>query len=175
MLANMGGGRNLAVAAGLCLTVLLAASARCAEAEREHALVLQIGPAGEWPFNDRANFGGMFAVEKTVIEDWLEIEVGLTALGTTGHTELSGDILFKKPFRISPTFEFMIGVGPSISRTLNGEDQSTTVSAEFALDFMFWPTKDIGWFFEPTYTVNPRNGQQSFAASVGLLIGIPQR
>jgi len=32
-----------------------------------------------------------------------------------------------------------------------------------------------GWFVEPTWTVNPRNGQQSFAASVGLLIGIPQR
>jgi len=109
----------------------------------------------------------MFAVEKTIIEDWLEIEVDLTALGTTGHTELSGDILFKKPFHISPTFEFMIGVGPSFSRALTGEDQSTIVSAEFALDFMFWPTKDLGWFFEPTWTVNPRNGQQSFAASVG--------
>jgi hypothetical protein len=171
------GDKNFAIlaAAGLCLTLLSGAQDASAQDDREHALVLQIGPAGEWPFNDRANFGGMFAVEKTVIEDWLEIEVGLTALGTAGRTELSGDILFKKPFRISPTFEFMIGVGPSISRALNGEDQSTTVSAGFALDFMFWPTKDIGWFVEPTWTINPRNGQQSFAASAGLLIGIPQR
>jgi hypothetical protein len=77
--------------------------------------------------------------------------------------------------RISPTFEFMVGAGPSISRPLNGEDQSTTVSAAFSLDFMFWPTPNVGWFVEPTWTVNPRNGQQSFAASVGLLIGISQR
>jgi hypothetical protein len=53
----------------------------------------------------------------------------------------------------SPTFEFMIGVGPSISRTLNGEDQSTTASAAFTLDFMFWPTPNVGWFLEPTWTV----------------------
>jgi hypothetical protein len=102
-------------------------------------------------------------------------EAGLTVLGTTGQTELSGDIIFKKPFHISPSFEFMVGVGPSISRALNGENQSTTVSAAFTLDFMFWPTPNVGWFVEPTWTVNPRNGQQSFAASVGLLVGIPQR
>jgi hypothetical protein len=173
----MGGGGNKLVlaAAGLCLAVVFGAADAVAQDDREHALVLKMGPAGEWPSHDRANFGGTFAVEKSIIENWLEIEVGLTMLGTTGQRELSGDIIFKKPFRISPNFEFMIGVGPSISRALNGEDQSTTVSAAFTLDFMFWPTPNVGWFLEPTWTVNPRNGQQSFAASVGLLIGIPQR
>ena len=34
---------------------------------------------------------------------------------------------------------------------------------------------NVGWFLEPTWTINPRNGQQSFAASIGLLVGIPQR
>jgi hypothetical protein len=85
-----------------------AAISWCAQDDREHALVLKMGPAGEWPSHERANFGGTFAVEKSVIENWLEIEAGVTMLGTTGHTELSGDIIFKKPFRISPTFEFMI-------------------------------------------------------------------
>jgi hypothetical protein len=36
-----------------------------------------MGPAGEWPSHERANFG-----KKSVIENWLEIEVGLTTLGT---------------------------------------------------------------------------------------------
>jgi hypothetical protein len=67
----------------------------------------------------------------------------------------------------------MIGAGPSISRALVGEDQSTTVSAAF--DLYVLAKAERGWFVEPTWTVNPRNGQQSFAASVGLLIGIPQR
>jgi len=170
------GGNKLAlVAAGLCLAVVFATVGAAAQDDREHALVLKMGPAGEWPTNERANFGGTFAVEKSIIENWLEIEAGLTVLGTTGQTELSGDIIFKKPFRISPKFEFMVGVGPSIARPLNGENHSTTVSAAFTLDFMFWPTPNLGWYLEPTWTVNPRNGQQSFAASVGLLIGIPQR
>ena len=136
----MGAGdtKSILAAAGLCLALIFGAAGAVAQDDREHALVLKLGPAGEWPSHERANFGGTVAV-------------------------------------VSPTFEFMIGAGPSVSRTLNGEDQSTTVSAAFTLDFMFWPTPNIGWFVEPTWTVNPRNGQQSFAASVGLLIGIPQR
>jgi len=143
--------------------------------EREHALVLEIGPASEWPFNDKPNFGGTFAIEATPIENWLEIEMGLTNLATAGRSEISGDVLFKKPFRVSPTFEFMIGAGPSISKTLSGIDRQIYVSVEFAADFMFWPTPNVGWFVEPTWSINPRNGQQSFAATGGILIGIPQR
>jgi uncharacterized protein YraI len=145
------------------------------ERDAEHAWVLEIGTAGEWPLNgERPNFGGTIAAEIEPIENWLEIEFGLSTLATTGHTELSGDVLFKKPFRLSPTVEFMVGAGPSLSQTLNGADRGTSVSAEFALDFMFWPTKDVGWFIEPTWSVNPRNGQQSAAVSIGMLIGFPK-
>jgi hypothetical protein len=161
-------------AVGAGLTLVFSATIVRGE-EREHALVLEIGTAGEWPLSDRPNFGGTFAVEATPIENWLEIEIGLTTLSTSGRTEWSGDVLFKKPFRISPTFEFMIGAGPSISKTLNGEDRDTSVSAEFALDFMFWPTKDLGWFVEPTWSINPRNGQQAIGVTAGILIGIPER
>jgi hypothetical protein len=92
-------------------------------------------------------------------------------LATAGHTELSGDLLFKKPFRLSPTVEFMVGAGPSFSRTLNGPEQGNSWSVEFALDWMFWPTKNLGWFIEPTWSVNPKNGQQAAAVSIGILIG----
>src|SRR4029077_4532836 len=76
--------------------------------------------------------------------------VVLTTLGTAGHKELSGDILLKKPFRLSPTAEFMLGAGPSFFRPLNGSERGNSTSIEFALDWMFWPTKDLGWFIEPT-------------------------
>jgi len=136
---------------------------------------LEIGTAGEWPLSgERPNFGGTIAGEIEPIENWLEIEFGLSTLATAGHTELSGDILFKKPFRLSPTVEFMVGAGPSYSHTLNGPGRGGTWSAEFALDWMFWPTKNVGWFIEPTWSVNPRNGQQSAAVSVGVLIGFPK-
>jgi hypothetical protein len=141
----------------------------------EHGWILEIGTAGEWPLNgERPNFGGTIAAEIEPIENWLELEFGLSTLATAGHTEMSGDVLFKKPFRLSPTVEFMVGVGPSISQTLNGTERGTSVSAEFALDFMFWPTKDVGWFIEPTWSVNPKNGQQSAAVSIGILIGFPK-
>jgi hypothetical protein len=141
----------------------------------EHSFILEIGTVGEWPLNgERPNFGGTIAGEIEPIENWLELELGLSTLATAGHTELSGDLLFKKPFRLSPTVEFMIGGGPSYSHTLNGPDRGGAWSAEFALEWMFWPTRNLGWFIEPTWSVNPRNGQQSAAVSVGLLIGFPK-
>jgi hypothetical protein len=141
----------------------------------EHSFILEIGTAGEWPLNgERPNFGGTIAGEVEPIENWLELEFGFATLATTGHPELSGDLLFKKPFHFSPTAEFMVGLGPSFSRTINGLEQGDSWSVEFALDWMFWPTKDVGWFIEPTWSVNPRNGQQSAAVSIGILIGFPK-
>ncbi len=145
------------------------------ESGAEHRFILEIGTAGEWPLNgERPNFGGTVALEVEPIENWLELEFGLSTLATAGHTDLSGDLLFKKPFRLSPSVEFMVGAGPSFSRTLNGPDQGNSWSAEFALDWMFWPTRNVGWFIEPTWSVNPRNGQQSAAVAVGILIGFPK-
>jgi hypothetical protein len=160
------------VAAGVCLALAFAGPAAAKDDDAEHKFILELGSAGEWPLtNVPGNFGGTFAVEVEPIENWLELELGLTSLNTTGHSDLSGDLLFKKPFKITPSFEFMIGAGPSVSQTLNGPDRGTAVSAEFALDFMFWPTRDVGWFFEPTYSINPRTGERSAAFSIGLLFG----
>jgi Bacterial SH3 domain len=143
--------------------------------EGEHSFILEIGTAGEWPLgSERPNFGGTIAGEVEPIENWLELEFGFTTLATAGHTEISGDLLFKKPFRLSPTVEFMVGAGPSLSRTLSGPDQGNSWSVEFALDWMFWPTKNLGWYIEPTWSVNPKNGQQSAAVSIGILIGFPK-
>lgn len=145
------------------------------ESRADHSFILEIGMAGEWPLNgERPNFGGTIAAEIEPIENWLELEFGLSTLATAGHAELSGDLLFKKPFRLSPTVEFMVGAGPSLSRTLNGPEQGNSWSAEFALDWMFWPTKNMGWFVEPTWSVNPKNRQQAAAVSIGILIGFPK-
>jgi hypothetical protein len=166
------------VAAAGLVSLILFASVAAAEDDRDvdHGLVVEIGTAGEWPLNgERPNFGGSVAAEVTPIENWLELEFGLSTLGTAGYSELSGDILFKKPFRLSPTVEFMVGAGPSLSQTLNGPERGETLNAELALDLMVWQTKNLGWFIEPTWSVNPRNGAQSAAVTVGLLIGFPER
>lgn len=154
------------------IIALLAASPAVAEeVSIEHSLVLELGGAADWPLQGgKPNYGGNIVVEKEVIEGWLEIEAGLSPFGSTSSA-LSGDLLFKKPYRLSPTAEFMFGVGPSIDRTFGGRDRGTTASAEFVADFMFWPQANVGWFIEPAFSINPATGRKSFGATGGLLIG----
>jgi hypothetical protein len=143
-------------------------------AETDHSFTLEFGPAGERNLNDRtSNFGGSVGVEVTPIEEWLEIEAGATLLTTGGRREIEGDVLFKKPFRLSSTAEFMVGLGPQASRKLYGEGRGTSIGLEFILDFMFWPTKNLGWYFEPGYGYGIGNskGERSFGGSVGILFG----
>ena len=153
----------------LCL-MSLCASAAWAE-EKEPAAIIELGGVGEWDFT-QGKLGPSAAIEFTPIKDWLEIEAGVSPLFGGGRTEWSTDLLFKKPFTLSKTVEFMIGAGPEWSYT----NRASKIGAEFALDFMVWPWPDrkLGWFVEPTYGYSFSKGhEQAAAVSVGLLIPIP--
>jgi hypothetical protein len=138
----------------LCLLVVLALCRLLPAVGQEidHAAVFELGGAlardtkGPSPWQG----GGTVAVELTPIERWLEIEIGAAALRGQNGTELSADFLLKKPFRLSARSEFMIGLGPEVVRTAGG---STHLGVEGALDLMFWPRKNIGWYLEPGYEV----------------------
>jgi len=81
-------------------------------------------------------------------------------------------LLFKKPFTLSNTVEFMVGVGPEWMFTREG----AKFAGEAALDFMFWPLPErkLGWFLEPSYSYSFSSGhEQSLGVSVGLLIAMP--
>ena len=143
------------------------ASASTVEAQNR-GWVLEIGPAAEWPLQgDTPNYGANIAVEREVIEGWLEIELGMSGLWTAGRGELSWDLLFKKPFTLSPAVELMVGAGPSFSQPTNGSAGAASLS--FALDLMVWPKPRIGWFVEPTFSVTPGTGQTSLGATAGVL------
>jgi hypothetical protein len=146
-------------------------SADAVAQDREHNFVLQFGPTAEWPLRrERANYGGEIAIEKELIEGWLEIEAGFSGFGATGR-ELSADLAFKKPLRLSPAAEFAIGAGPSISRGFSGDDRATKVSITFALEFIFWLRPHVAWFVEPSFAINPASGAKSFGTTGGLAIG----
>ena len=82
------------------------------DADKDHSFVLEIGSAGEWNLNESSSqFGGTVAVETTPVENWLELESGVTALKASDHTEVGLDLLFKKPYRLSGTAEFMFRPG----------------------------------------------------------------
>jgi hypothetical protein len=154
--------------------LLCAGAAHGADKEKEPSAILEIGGASEWSLaNGVPSLGPSIAVEFEPIKEWLEIEAGFASLAKKHNPpEWSTDLLFKKPFTLSKTVEFMVGAGPAWSYT----DRSNQFAAEFALDFMFWPWPDrkLGWFIEPTYSYSFSKGhEQAVAVSVGLLIPIP--
>jgi hypothetical protein len=158
----------------LSLTVVQARAAEkeAAEKEKEPLAIIELGGAGEWGLSGGSSFGPSAAVEFEPIKDWLEIEIGTAPLFGHGRPEWDTDVLFKKPFTLSDKVEFMVGAGPHWSQPTNGAGK---LGAEFALDFMFWPTKDrkLGWFIEPTYGYSfGSEHEQSLGVSMGLLIPI---
>jgi len=142
---------------------------------QDHSIVLEVGGAGEWTLTKGPyNFGGTLAFEVEPIENWLELELGVTALFSGGRTELGADLLFKKPWRLSPKVEFMAGLGPQLVHRFAKDERGTSFGLEVVLDFMFWPAKNVGWYVEPSYGVTfGRNGERSLGATAGLLIGWP--
>jgi hypothetical protein len=140
--------------------------------EGDHVLVLELGAAGDWSHAEGAHPGGTVAFEVTPIEHWLELEVGFTAIRGDAGTEMPVDVLFKKPWQFSPTFEFMVGVGPEIVHE-TGPDHGTFWGLSSVADFMFWPRKRVGWYVEPGYEVTFRHGSahHGLGIAAGLLIG----
>jgi hypothetical protein len=142
--------------------------------EADHGVVFEAGAAAEGGIHGGGlNVGPNLAVEVTPIEDWLEIEFGVSALGTNGQTELSSDLVFKRPFRLSSAAELMIGLGPTVSRIANGPEKGSSHGLEVVCDFMFWPHKNTGWYLEPSWSRNAGSGGQTLGLTGGFLFGSP--
>lgn len=139
--------------------------------------MLELGGAGEWGVPHGGSRGGpTVAAEITPIEDWLELEGGVTGLLAKGSTEWDTDLVFKKPWTLSRKAEFMAGIGPEWVHTHQSGVTSNAIAGEAVLDFMFWPAKShkFGWYFEPSYDYSFGHGhEQSVGVTGGLLIAIP--
>jgi hypothetical protein len=61
------------------------------------------------PSGGAATFAPNLAAEMTPIENWLELEAGVSPFYTRNLTEWDTDLLFKKPWTISRKAEFMMG------------------------------------------------------------------
>ena len=144
--------------------------------DKDPAAILEIGAATSWNLTGgAATFAPNFAVETTPIENWLEIEAGVSPFFTRSSTEWDVDLLFKKPWTISRKAEFMLGVGPEWVHLRQNGMTTNSIAGEVAGDFMFWPARKhrFGWFLEPAYDYSfARGHQQSIGMSGGLLIAI---
>jgi hypothetical protein len=147
-----------------------------ASEDKDPLAILEIGAATSWNVTGgAATFAPNLAVETTPIENWLEIEAGVSPFLTRNSTEWDTDLLFKKPWTISRKAEFMLGVGPEWVHLRQNGITSNSISGELAGDFMFWPARKrrLGWFLELAYDYSfTRGHQQSIGMSGGLLIAI---
>jgi hypothetical protein len=138
--------------------------------------ILEVGASTNWNFSGgAATFAPNLAAECTPIENWLELEAGVSPFYTRNSTEWDTDFLFKKPWDLSKKAEFMLGVGPQWAHLKRNGKTTDSFSGELAGDFMFWPTgrHRFGWYLEPAYDYSFAGGhQQSIGMSAGLLIGI---
>ena len=156
--------------------LLLSPSSAVAQesADINHSLVLEIGLAGKRDLNEPSSrFGSTIAVDAMLIEHWLQLEGGVNVLQASGHTELGFDLLFKKPYLLSRTMQFMIGVGPQLVDIFGGNGPGMSYGVEVVFDFMYWPTTNVGWYAGPRYgsTFGARSAQ-SWGATTGILIGV---
>ena len=145
--------------------------------DKDPIAILEVGAATSWNLSGgAATFAPNLAAEATPIENWLELEMGVSPFYTSNATEWDTDLLFKKPWTLSRKVEFMAGVGPEWVHTNQKGARPDSLAGEAALDFMFWPTKrhKFGWYLEPAYDYNfARGHEQSAGISGGLLIAIP--
>jgi hypothetical protein len=147
-----------------------------AKADDEPLAIGEIGGAMNWNIKGFAPSGGpTVAVEFTPVKEWLEIEFGATESYSKGASQLSFDLLFKKPYTISETLEFMAGVGPEFTFLRSNGRTINVWGGEFALDFMYWPFKSrkFGFYAEPAYDYSfSAWNEQSIGISGGLLVSI---
>jgi hypothetical protein len=159
----------------VCLLWLLSPVTASAQ-EEEPTAIVELGGAGEWGVRHGGTaYGPNLAAETTPIPDWLELEAGVTPFYSRGQTEWDTDFLFKKPFTLTDTVEFMAGVGPEWAHTVSHGQSTDSFGGEAALDFMFWPVgRRIGFYIEPSYGYDFGPGHdQTLSVSAGLLIAIP--
>ncbi|MGA8582159.1 MAG: hypothetical protein WB579_25955 [Bryobacteraceae bacterium] len=147
-------------------------------AYEEPAAVVELGGAATRNLKDGgSSFGPDVAVEVTPIENWLELEAGITPLFSRHSAECDTDLLFKKPWTLSEKAEFMVGVGPEWIHTREYGITTNSLGGEVVLDFMFWPSAKhrLGWYLEPGYDYSfGRGHERSIGISGGLLIAIPK-
>jgi hypothetical protein len=156
---------------GITVPLLMSANTVTAEEkEKDPLAVIALGSEGEWGFpGGKFSRGPSAAVEFSLIKDWVEVEIGGARLFRRGVADWESEVVFRKPFTLSETTEFMIGLGPMWTKA-SGEPAKLGTS--FMADFMFWssPEKKYGWFIEPGYSIS--KSERSLGVSVGLIFGI---
>jgi hypothetical protein len=159
------------VKAIVALAAILISPAAAAD-EKEPLYAIELSGARDWSLNGGdASAGPVLAVERTVIEHWLEVELALSPQFAKGRNELETEFIFKKPFELSEHLEFLIGAGPVwVNR---GSENSA--AAAVITQFEYFPNTDhkVGYVFEASYSYGfGAEHEQAFGLTAGIRFGI---
>jgi hypothetical protein len=160
----------------VAVMVLYAVPVTAHAGQVEPTAIVELGASGQWGIHGGSSYGPNLGIETTPIPEILELEADVTPYFSHGQTEWDSDFLFKKPFDLSQSLEFMAGIGPEWSHTVSHGATSDAAGVEAALDFMYWPMRDrkFGFYLEPAYGYSfGREHEQSISVSFGLLLPIP--
>lgn len=114
---------------------------------QEHTVIIGAGLAVDVE-SETVKTGVATFVEYEAIDSVLELELGGQGVWGGGGRELSVDLLCKWPRRITDRLDVMIGAGPTVIATKN-----VSWAIEGAIDLMWWPTRWLGVWVEPSYEV----------------------
>jgi hypothetical protein len=140
-----------------------------------YKLVIELGGGAFRNVTDGASsFGPAVAVEVTPVKNSVELEFGTTALFRRHSTEWGTDLLFKKPWDLSPKVELMLGLGPEWVHSKQYGIATNSASVEAVADFMFWRSAKhrFGWYLEPTYEHSLARGDEQSVGFTGGPINI---
>jgi hypothetical protein len=147
-----------------------------ASEDKDPVAILELGAATSWNLSGgAATFAPNLAAEITPIENWLELEAGVSpfTLVIRRNGTLTCSSRNRGPYRGRQSSCWASVLNGFTSRQ-NGK-VANSIAGEVAGDFMFWPTGKhrFGWFLEPAYDYSfARGHQQSIGMSGGLLVGI---
>ena len=131
------------------------ANPQMASEDKDPIAIVELGAATSWTSSGgAATFAPNLAAEVTPIENWLELEAGVSPFYTSKSTEWDTDLLFKKPWTISRKAEFMLGVGPQWIHLRQNGKVTNSISGEMAEDFRLpmANTDSVGSSNRPTTT-----------------------
>lgn len=144
--------------------------------DKEPTVIIELGGAAGYSLKGGGASGGPnIAAEVPIVENWLEVEAGVTPFFGHGGPEWDTDLVFKKPFDLTEKLEFAVGVGPGWVHT-TGAGRADALAVEGILELAYWfrAQHDIGLYVEPSYDYSfGRGHEQSLGVTIGLRIGIP--